>query len=102
MAGEIPDGLAIEQVWAIEAAYGPDAASRRAAVRHEHLTRIGQLIDAGVVIEAGGYADMSGSILLVRATDEAAALAVVQADVYTRSGVWTSFRARAIGRVART
>jgi uncharacterized protein YciI len=101
MAGEIPDGLAIEPVWAIEATYGPDAAARRPAVRQEHLARIGELRAAGAIVEAGGYADMSGSLLLVRAPDEAAALAILQADIYTRSGVWTSFRARAIGRVVR-
>jgi uncharacterized protein YciI len=44
---------------------------------------------------------MSGSLLLVRAPDEAAALAILKSDVYTRSGVWTSFRVRAIGRVVR-
>jgi uncharacterized protein YciI len=102
MAGEIPDGLAIEPVWAIEATYGPDAAERRPAVRQEHLGRIGQLRAAGTIVEAGGYADMSGSLLLVRAPDEAAAMAIVKSDVYTRSGVWTGFRARAIGRVVRS
>ena len=43
MAGEIPDGLAIESTWAVEATYGPDAAQRRPAVRQEHLKRIGEL-----------------------------------------------------------
>ena len=101
MAGEIPDGLAIDPVWAIEATYGPDAVERRPAVRHEHLTRIGELRAAGTIVEAGGYADMSGSLFLVRAPDEAAALSILKADVYTRSGVWTGFRARALGRVVR-
>jgi uncharacterized protein YciI len=101
MAGEIPEGLAIEPVWAVEATYGPDAAERRASVRREHLTRIGELRATGIIVEAGGYDDMSGSLLLVRAPNEAAALAILEADVYTRSGVWTGFRARAIGRVAR-
>jgi uncharacterized protein YciI len=40
-------------------------------------------------------------LLLVRAPDEAAALAILNSDVYARSGVWTGFRARAIGRVVR-
>jgi uncharacterized protein YciI len=101
MAGEIPEGLAIEPMWAIEATYGPDAAERRPAVRHEHLARIAELRAAGIVVEAGGYTDMSGSLFLVRASDEEAALAIMKADVYTMSGVWTGFRARAMGRVAR-
>jgi len=101
MAGEIPEGLAIEPIWAIEATYGSDAAPRRPAVRQEHLTRIGELRAAGTIVEAGGYTDMSGSLFLVRAPDEAAALAILETDVYARSGVWTGFRARAIGRVVR-
>ena len=101
MAGEVPDGLAIEPIWAIEAAYASDATERRPAVRHEHLSRIGELRAAGTVVEAGGFADMSGSLLLVRAPDEASALALMHADVYFRSGVWSSLRARAFGRVVR-
>jgi hypothetical protein len=101
MPGEIPEGLAIETIWAVEATYGSDAAERRPAVRQEHLRRIGELRAAGTIVEAGGYADMSGSLLLVRAPDEASALAILQGDVYARSGVWTGFRARALGRVVR-
>jgi len=100
MAGEIPDGLAIEQVWVIEASYGPDAAERRKAVRAEHLGRIAQLREAGTMIEAGGYADMSGSLLLLRAASEEEALAIARDDVYFKSGVWTGIRARSLGRVA--
>ena len=101
MADGIPEGLAIEIVWAVEAVYGPDAAMRRAPVRHEHLERIGRLIDQGVVLEAGGFVDMSGSLFVVRARDEEEAVAILQDDVYTRTGVWTSFRARALGRVVK-
>jgi uncharacterized protein YciI len=101
MAGEIPAGMSIESVWAIEASYAPDAPERRSAVRAEHLRRMGELIAAGTVIMAGAYADMSGSLLVVRAADEAAALAVVESDVYVRAGVWTGFRARAMGLVKR-
>jgi uncharacterized protein YciI len=101
MAGEIPDGLAIEQVWVIETTYAPDAAERRPAVRAEHLARIAELREAGTMIEAGGFADMSGSLLLLRAASEEEALDIARADVYFRSGVWTGIRARALGRVAR-
>ncbi len=101
MAAEIPEGLAIEQIWAVEATYGPDAAERRPAVRAEHLTRIAELRRAGTIIEAGAFADMSGSLVLLRAASEEAALVVVRSDVYYRSGVWTGFRVRAFGRVAR-
>jgi uncharacterized protein len=101
MADEIPEGLAIEPVWAVEASYAQDAAERRPAVRREHLTRVAALRAAGTIIEAGGYADMSGSLFLIRARDEVAAVAVLRDDVYMRAGVWTSIRARALGRVVR-
>ena len=101
MAEGIPEGLAIESIWAVEATYGPDAAERRPAVRYEHLERIGRLRATGTVVEAGGYADMSGSLLLVRAADEESALAILREDVYMRSGVWTALRARVLGRVVR-
>jgi uncharacterized protein len=100
LADDIPEGLTIEWIWAIEATYGPDAAQRRPAVRHEHLTRIRALRAAGVILEAGGYRDMSAALLLVRAPNEAAAVAILEEDVYTRSGVWTGFKAHAMGRVA--
>ena len=102
MAGDIPEGLAIEQIWAIEATYAADAAERRPAVRLEHLARIGELRAAGIVIEAGAFADMSGSLILVRARDEAAALEIAKRDAYTRSAVWAGIRVRAFGRVVRS
>lgn len=101
MANDVPDGLAIEQVWLVEADYTADARERRPAFRAEHLGRIGALRAAGVVIEAGGLADWSGAVLIVRAPDEAAAVALLAQDVYTRGGVWTNFRARRYGRVVR-
>jgi uncharacterized protein YciI len=102
MAGEIPEGLAIETVWVVECTLGEDAAERRPPVRAEHLTRIGELRAAGVIVEAGAFSDMTASLITVRATTEAEALAVVHADVYARSGVWVAFRARPFGRVVRT
>ena len=101
MTAEIPEGFTFEQVWAVEAAYSADAVERRKAVRAEHLARIAQLRDAGTIIEVGGFTDMSGSLILIRAESEEEALAVVRADVYFRSGVWTGFRVRAMSRVAR-
>jgi uncharacterized protein YciI len=101
MAREIPDGLAVEQIWVVEATYAADAAQRRPAVRAEHLAHIGELRAVGTIVEAGAYTDMSASLMLLRAPSEEAALAVARADVYFRSGVWTGFRVRAFGRVAR-
>jgi uncharacterized protein YciI len=99
---EIPEGLAVETIFVIEAPYAKDAADRRPAVRHEHLARIGRLFDDGRLIEAGGYADLSTAILLVKARSEAEALAMFRNDVYIKAGVWTGeLRAKPFGRVIR-
>jgi uncharacterized protein len=101
MAGDLPEGVAIEQIWVVEATLGHDAAERRAPVRQEHLARLARLRDAGTVVDAGAYADMSASLLLLRVPSEEAALALARADVYFKAGVWTEFRVRAFGRVVR-
>jgi uncharacterized protein YciI len=101
VTSEIPDGLAIERIWVVEAAYGPDAAERRPAVRAQHLARIAELRDSGTIIEAGAFTDMSASLILVRAPSEEAALAVMEADIYFRTQVWIGFRVRAFGRAVR-
>jgi uncharacterized protein YciI len=40
--------------------------------------------------------------VLVRARDEAEAIAIVADDVYMRNGVWVEVRARPFGRVTAT
>ena len=102
MTSEMPDGIAIEPIWAVEATYAPDAPEKRAPVRAEHLSRMIALRDAGVVVEVGGYMDWSGSLILLRAPDEEAALEIVRADVYWRSGVWSDAKARRLGRAVRS
>lgn len=101
MAAEIPEGLAIQSIWVVEATLAPDAAERRPAVRPEHLARLGRLRETGTIIEAGAFADMSASLLLVRAPSEEAVAELVRADVYYRSGVWSGFRVRPFGRMVR-
>ena len=96
---EIPDGIRLETIYVVEATYGPDALALRAPVRPEHLARAGALLRSGQIIEAGGFADASGSLFLVRAASEAEALDLFRDDVYMRTGVWTAIRARALGRV---
>lgn len=92
---------AVEPIWFVEATYAPDAAETRVPFRAQHLARLIELEDAGVVIEAGAFVDVSASILLVRAADETAALDLFRDDVYMRNGVWVELRARPFGRVVR-
>jgi uncharacterized protein YciI len=102
MATDMPAGVTIERVYVIEGMYAPDAAETRPRVRPQHLARIAQLMAEGTVIEAGGYLDLSTSLILVRAEDEAAAFAIAREDVYLREGVWVEVRVKPFGRVARS
>ena len=96
---EVPEDVQIETVWVVEVPYTPEAPERRPKLRRAHLTRIARLIREGVVIEAGGVADFSKAVLLIRANTEAEVLALIAEDVYTSGGVWHSPTARAYGRV---
>ncbi len=98
---EHPAAAAIEPIWFVEATYAPDAAETRVPFRAQHLARLVELEEAGVVVEAGAFADVSASIILLRAADEAAALELCRDDVYMRNGVWVEIRARSFGRVVR-
>ncbi len=96
---DLPPGIRVETIYVVEATYGPDAPTLRPPVRPEHLAHIAELRRAGTVIEAGGYADFSGSLLLVNAASDEEALDLFRDDAYVRSGVWTELRARPFGRV---
>ena len=93
--------VTIEPTWLIEATYAPDAAETRIPFRARHLARAAELIDAGVIVEVGAFADVSASILIVRAADEAAALEIARGDIYMANGIWVELRARPFGRVVR-
>jgi uncharacterized protein YciI len=98
---DTPPAAGLEPVWLLEMTYAPDAAETRVPFRGRHLARLLELMEAGVVIEAGAYADVSSSIVLLRAPDEEAALDIVRADIYMANGVWVEARARKFGRVVR-
>lgn len=92
----------IESVWLVEATYAPDGAESRTPFRAEHLANLAALIASGVVVEAGAYADVSASLMVVRAETEEDALELFRSDVYLRNGVWVELRARRFGRVTST
>ena len=89
----------LEQVWLVQATYAPDAAETRTPYRAEHLARVARLRADGVIVEAGAFTDVSGSVLLIRASSEAEALEVCRQDVYMQNGVWVELRAKPFGRV---
>jgi uncharacterized protein YciI len=94
-----PAASPLEPVWYVEATYAPDAAEMRVPFRAEHLAGVRARLASGVYVEAGAFHDVSASVVLVRAADEAEAIRLVSDDVYLRNGVWVEVRARAFGRV---
>jgi uncharacterized tellurite resistance protein B-like protein/uncharacterized protein YciI len=98
-ASDLPPGVRIEQVWLVEVPYTPEARERRPAFRVEHLSRLARLRAEGRIIEAGGAADFSKAVLLMRGADEAEILALIESDVYTTGGVWHNPTVVGYGRV---
>jgi uncharacterized protein YciI len=97
--GEIPEGVEIVQVWAIEADFAPDGEARRRPVRHAHLANLARLMREGVVIVAGAVGNVESAFILVRVADEAAARDLAEHDVYWSSGAWARIRVRPYGLV---
>jgi uncharacterized protein YciI len=93
---EIPKGVEIEQVWAIEADFAPDGEARRQPVRHAHLA---QLMREGVVVVAGAVGHLESAFIVVRVADEAAAREFAEHDVHGTSGAWARIRVRPYGLV---
>ena len=94
----VPDH-AIEPAWLVQCTYAPDAEETRVPFRAAHLARAAELRRQGVIIEVGAYADVSASVLIIRAASEAEALEVCREDVYMQNGVWVELRAKPFGRL---
>lgn len=101
MSTELPPGLAVETIYIVEATYAPDASEKRPPVRVDHLSRVMEMRDEGILLEAGGFADFSSALLLFRTATAEEAIQICREDIYTRSGVWIELRARPWGRVVR-
>src|SRR5512141_2304075 len=99
MSGGLMATATTEPVWLIEATCAPDAAESRVPFRAEHLARFVTLTEAGVVVEVGAVADVSASVVMLRAPSADAALEICRDDVYTRNGIWVEFRVRPFNRV---
>lgn len=101
MVPELPPDVTLERVFFVEGILAPDADELRRPIRAKHLARLAELRDAGVVVEAGSLGDMSASVLIVRAKDEAEAREIAREDVYLSAGVWVEVRVRPFSRVCR-
>ncbi len=63
------------------------------------MARMAELKAAGVVVEVGAFADVSASVVIVRAASEDEAIELCRQDIYTQNGVWVEVRARPFGIV---
>lgn len=87
------------------ATYATDAGmtERRAKVRAEHLATLKEHAERGQVVVAGPILDDSqtptGSALVVEFETREVLSAFLQADAYSREGVWESFQIHLFSRV---
>ncbi|HET7830390.1 MAG TPA: YciI family protein [Candidatus Limnocylindrales bacterium] len=95
---DTPD-FTMEPVWFVQCTYAPDAMETRGPFRAAHLDRCAELKRQGVIVEVGAYADISASVLLIRAETEAEALEICRQDVYMQNGIWVELRARQFNRL---
>jgi uncharacterized protein len=102
MDSDLPPDVVTEIVWVVEGRYAPDAAELRRPYRAEHLARIARLRDAGVILEAGAFTDMTSSMLMFRVAAQEEALALARDDVYLREGIWVEVTCRRFARAVRT
>lgn len=73
----------------------PDAPARRQRVRQQHLTEIQAVVASGTVQLGGAIlgeaGEMVGSALLLEAESSEAVRAILENDVYFKTGVWQRF-----------
>jgi uncharacterized protein len=67
--------------------YGYNDSDLRAAHREDHLAYLNKLSDAGSVVAAGPYEDLTGGMIVFQAGDRAGAEALMAGDPYTRANV---------------
>ncbi|WP_283133650.1 YciI family protein [Rhizohabitans arisaemae] len=82
--------MRFEETFLATAVFAPDAAARREPYRAAHLAHVRELIESGTALVAGARADLTASVLVLRAADSAAARACLERDPYWRHGVWTA------------
>jgi hypothetical protein len=86
--------MGFEKVFVVNAEYCVDAGNARAPFRDAHVQRALELRAAGTVVLAGGFEDLSGSLVIYRAPDQDAVRTIVESDVYWREGVWVGYTVR--------
>ncbi|MEH1013176.1 YciI family protein [Micromonospora sp. CPCC 206060] len=82
--------MRFEPTFLVTATFAADAADRRGPHRQAHLAHVESLLATGTALLAGARADLTASVLVLRAADAGAARALCEQDPYWRHGVWTA------------
>jgi uncharacterized protein YciI len=83
------------RTFAVLATYVTDAVNRRAPHRAAHLEYARALVDRGVLLMAGAFADpVDGALLIYRATSREEVERIVADDPYVKAGLWPSVTIR--------
>ena len=77
----------MSKTYAVEYHYVTDRDEEMAEVRPSHRAFNGALADKGLLLAAGPYVGTHEALILVRARDEAAALALLEEDPFNQAGL---------------
>ena len=81
-----PYAEAMSKIYAVEYRYVTDKDEEMAAVRPSHRAFNGRLADEGRLLAAGPYVGTHDALIVVRAEDEAGALALLEDDPFQQAG----------------
>ena len=84
-----PYAEAMSKIYAVEYRYVTDKDEEMAAVRPSHRAFNGRLADEGRLLAAGPYVGTHDALIVVRADDEAGALALLEDDPFHQAGYIT-------------
>lgn len=81
--------------FAVVATYVPDAVNRRAPHREAHLAYARSLLERGVLVMGGAFADpVDAALLICRAASREEVWGYLADDPYVRAGLWPSITVR--------
>ena len=76
----------MSRIYAVEYRYVTDRDEEMAEVRPSHRAFNGSLADRGLLLAAGPYVGTHDALIVVRAEDEAGALALLEDDPFNQAG----------------
>lgn len=76
----------MSMIYAVEYHYVTDKDEEMAKVRPSHRAFNGALADKGLLLAAGPYVGTHNALIVVRAEDEAGALALLEEDPFNQAG----------------